>query len=306
MSIIIKKIFLICILLVLICISINIGYTDTTVLLIEKIPRVVSILLVGSGLSVAGLIMQQIVRNKFASPSTVGTMEFSCFGIMIGMILFQSTSIFGKISMSFLFAVFGTLLFLKILDYVKFTDSVFVPLIGIVLGKIVESVTTFFAFHFDIDHSLMMYTTGGFSNILQGRYEILYLQIPIIALAYYYSYHFTILGFGKTFTKNLGIDYNKYKYTGLVLISLIVSSSILTVGTIPYIGLVVPNIISILYGDNIKSNLFLTAYIGIVIVLVCDIISRLIAYPFEIPISTTMGVLGSAIFLYLLFKEFKE
>jgi len=78
---------------------------------------------------------------------------------------------------------------------------------------------------------------------------------------------------------------------------------ILTIGTIPFLGLIIPNIVSIFNGDNLKKNLSHTALLGAVFVLFCDILGRIVIFPYEIPIGLTVGVLGSGIFLYLLMRR---
>src|SRR5690606_35446730 len=87
--------------------------------------------------------------------------------------------------------------------------------------------------------------------------------------------------------------------SGLILVSIITGVVVITVGAIPFLGLIVPNIVSLYLGDNLSKTLAPTALLGALLVLICDVIGRILIYPYEIPISLIMGVFGSVIFLWL-------
>lgn len=139
--------------------------------------------------------------------------------------------------------------------------------------------------------------------IMKGRYELLFISIPLVIMAYIFANKFTIAGMGEDFAKNLGLNYKRVVNIGLIIVALITSTVVLTVGMIPFLGLIIPNIVSIYQGDHLKNTLSHTALLGAVFVLFCDILGRLIIYPYEISISLTVGVLGSGIFAYLLLRR---
>src|SRR5690554_3811068 len=188
-----------------------------------------------------------------------------------------------------------TLLFLQILRRIKFQNAIFIPLVGIMLGNIIDSITTFFAYKLNIIQSISAWLQGDFSMIIKGRYELLYISIPLLIVAFLYANKFTIAGMGEDFAANLGLNYNRVINVGVSIVALISSLVIITVGRIPFLGLIVPNIVTILQGDNIRKNIFHTALLGSIFLLFCDIIGRIIIYPYEIPISLTVGVIGSVI-----------
>lgn len=254
-------------------------------------------------MSICGLIMQQLTRNKFVSPTTAGTMDSARFGVLVSLMLFASAGPFVKISVAFIFALLGTFIFMKILERIKHKDVIFVPLVGLMFGNIVGSITTFFAYKNDLIQNMSSWLQGNFSLIIKGRYELLYISIPLLIIAYLYANRFTVAGMGEEFAINLGLNYKKVINVGLIIVAAISSVVLLTVGMIPFLGLIVPNIVSIYNGDNLKRNLPHTALLGAVFVLVCDILGRIIIYPYEIPIGTTVGVIGSGIFLYLLLRR---
>jgi len=275
---------------------------ETQIFLISRIPRLMAIILAGAGMSIAGLIMQSLSRNKFVSPTTAGTLDAAKLGIMISMLFFTNVTYTQQVIFSFAFALIGTIIFMQILDRIKFKDVIFVPLIGIMYGNILSSITTFFAYEAEIIQNISSWFMGSFTLIIAGRYELLYISIPAVILAYLYANKFTVAGMGEDFAKNLGLSYKFVLYSGLVLVAIISTSVVLTVGVIPFLGLIVPNIVSLYLGDNLRKTIPHTALLGIVFLLICDIIGRVIIHPYEIPVNVTVAVIGSAIFLIMLFR----
>lgn len=311
-----KKRYLLLILLVLSSVSVFVGVTELgpgdlwdlnseqqQVLLISRIPRLISIIVTGASLSIAGVIMQQLTGNKFVSPTTAGTMDFARLGILVAMFLFASSGPLTKMSVAFLFALGGTFLFMKILDHIRYKDTIFVPLVGLMLGNIISSLATFFAYQNDLIQNISSWLIGDFSMIIKGRYEFIYLSIPMLILAYLFANRFTIAGMSESFAKNLGLNYRQVVQVGLIIVAFITASVIITVGVIPFLGLIVPNIVSIFRGDHLKKNLPHTALLGANFLLFCDILGRIIIFPYEIPINVMVGVIGSAIFIYLLIRR---
>jgi len=269
---------------------------------ISRVPRLMAIILAGAGMSIAGLIMQSLSRNKFVSPTTAGTLDAARLGILISMLIFSHTAFIFKVIFSFAFALIGTLVFMQILDRIKFKDAIFVPLIGIMYGNILGSITTFFAYEADLIQNISSWLMGSFTLIIAGRYELLYLSVPAVILAYIYANKFTVAGLGEEFAKNLGLSYRQVLNIGLILVALISTTVVLTVGIIPFLGLVIPNIVSLYLGDHLRKTIPHTAVLGVVFLLVCDIAGRVIVHPYEIPVNVTVAVIGSAIFLTMLLR----
>ena len=276
--------------------------TETEIFLISRVPRLMAIILAGAGMSIAGLIMQSLSRNKFVSPTTAGTLDAVKLGIMISMLFFTNVTYTQQVIFSFAFALVGTMVFMQILDRIKFKDVIFVPLIGIMYGNILSSITTFFAYEADVIQNLSSWFMGSFTLIISGRYELLYLSVPAVILAYLYANKFTVAGMGEDFAKNLGLSYKFVLNIGLILVAIIATTVVLTVGVIPFLGLIVPNIVSLYLGDNLRKTIPHTAALGVVFLLICDILGRVVVHPYEIPVNVTVAVIGSAIFLIMLFR----
>jgi iron complex transport system permease protein len=273
------------------------------VMQISRIPRLISILIAGMGMSVIGLIMQQLARNKFVSPTTAGTTDSASLGVLVSLLLFPGAPPMVKILIAFAFALLGTMVFMRILSKVEFRDPILIALIGLMFGNVVGAATTFLALKYNLMQSVSSWLQGDFSIILKGRYEMLYISIPLIALAYLFANRFTIAGMGEHFAVNLGLKYKQIVNIGLVIVALVCAVILLTVGSLPFLGLIIPNIVSIYKGDNLKNSLAHTALLGAIFVLACDILGRILIYPYEISIGLMVGVIGSGIFLYLLLRR---
>lgn len=306
-----------CAVLVLAIISLFIGVSDVSlrtlfaaegnnavqILLISRIPRTLAIILAGMSMAVAGMIMQMLARNRFVEPSTAGTVESASLGILAVTMLAPETPVFGKMLVAALFALAGTALFLRILRQIPLRSVLIVPLVGIMLGGVISAITTFIAYRYDLMQSLNSWTTGDFSGVLRGRYELLWISFALTVMAYIAADRFTVAGMGEDFTTNLGLNYKKVVTLGLVIVSMVTAVVVVSVGMIPFLGLIVPNVVSMMMGDNMRRSVPWVAVLGAGLVLACDIAGRLIRYPYEIPIGTMMGVVGSALFLYLLLRR---
>jgi iron complex transport system permease protein len=273
------------------------------VLVASRIPRTLALVLAGSSMAVAGLIMQMLVRNRFVEPSTAGTVESASLGLLVVTMLAPQTPIFGKMLVAAAFAVAGTALFLRILREIPLRDVLLVPLIGIMLGGVIGAITAFFAYRYDLLQSLLAWTTGDFSGVLRGRYELLWIGFVFAIAAYLAADRFTVAGMGRDFTTNLGLNYRHVVSFGLIIVSLVTAVVVVTVGMIPFLGLIVPNVVSLMIGDNMRRSVPWVAVLGTIFVLVCDIIGRTVRAPYEIPIGTVVGVIGSILFLYLILRK---
>lgn len=275
---------------------------DIKLFLLSRLPRLMAIIITASILSINGLVMQTIVNNKFVSPSTTGIMDWAKLGVLVVLLFFHDAPIILKILVALLFALFGSYFFMKIIRIIGTKDNMLLPLIGIMLGSIVGSISTFFAFKFDLLQNISSWLQGNFSLISKGNYEIIYFGVPLLFVVYFYANLFTISGLGSRITTSLGLNHNKILSIGMLIISTTTAIVVVTIGSIPFIGLIIPNVISMIKGDNIKSTIFDTALLGSYFLLVCDLFGRLVYMPYEIPISVVVGVVGSFIFLYIILR----
>lgn len=280
----------------------NLSYLQKVVLFSTRIPRTVSLILAGSTLAVSGLLMQHITQNKFVSPSTAGTMASARFGVIISILFFSQASVIHKTLIAFTFALIGTLLFTSFLRTVKLKNSIMVPLVGLMFGNIISSLSSYLAVQYEVVQNASSWLQGNFALISSENYQLLFLTVPVLIVIYSFAHYFTIMGLGKDFSNELGISYAAFELIGIGLISLATASVILTVGSIPFVGIIIPNIISLKRGDHFGKVLFPTALLGALFLVVADIVSRVIIFPYEVPISIVVSVVGSVLFLYLLLR----
>lgn len=283
----------------------NWGNSEAPVFLISRIPRTVALILAGVGLSISGLIMQQISLNKFVSPTTAGTLDAAKLGILISMIALPGVASIYQMGFAFLFTVLASIVFMQMLRRIQHRSLIYIPLLGIMFGNVLAAIGTFFAYKYDIVQNMETWMIGDFSKILKGNYELIYISLPIVVLTYLYANKLTTLGLGKDMAKSLGINYNLIVLVGLICVSLTVSAVMITAGAIPFLGLIVPNIVSLFYGDNLKRSLPITALLGAILLLFSDIVSRLVIYPYEVPIGLTIGIIGGIMFLVFIRKRMR-
>lgn len=270
---------------------------------ISRIPRTASLILAGVGMSISGVIMQQMTQNKFVAPTTAGTLEAAKMGLLIFLIFIPTAGSAIKMILAFLFTFIASLIFLAIVRKIRYRNVVFVPLVGLMFGGIIGSISTFFAVRLNIVQDTNAWMMGDFSGILQGRYELIYLSLPAIIITYLYANKFTVVGMGEDFSRNLGLNYMAIMNIGLFCVSLTVSAVVITAGAIPFLGLIVPNVVSLLFGDNLKKTLPLVALSGAIFLLLCDIAGRVVIYPYEVPIGVTVSIIGAIIFLILIIRK---
>lgn len=269
-------------------------------LLVSRLPRLLAILCTGVGMSVAGLIMQQLCMNKFVSPTTGATIQSAQFGVLLAMLFMPADGIWGRSLFAFACAAIGTWIFVWFIQRIQFKDVIMVPLVGIMFGNIITGITNFLAFKFEMNQALATWLVGHFSMVLRGRYELVFLVVPLVIVAFMFANHFNIVGMGKDFSKNLGVPYNAVLVMGLTIAAFITASVVVTVGSISYIGLIVPNVVALFKGDKIRGTLADVALFGALFVLVCDIVARTVIAPYELPIELIVGIVGSVIFIGLL------
>ncbi len=275
------------------------------IFLVSRLPRLLAILCTGAGMSTAGLMMQQLCMNKFVSPTTGATISSAQLGILLALIFMPQSTLWSRALFAFGAAIVGTWIFVWFIQRIQFKDVVMVPLVGIMFSNVVGGITSYLAYEYEMTQALSSWLTGHFSLVLRGRYEIVYLVVPMVILAFIFANHFNIVGMGKDFSQNLGVHYHLVLFMGLTIAAMITASVVVVVGTISYIGLIVPNLVTMFKGDKIRGTLVDNALFGACFVLVCDMIGRVAIRPYELPIELVVGIVGSILFIGLLLYRLK-
>ena len=266
----------------------------------SRLPRLAALVLTGVGLSVCGVILQHIVRNKFVEPGTTGGLDAAKLGLLVSLVLAPSAGTPGRMLFALVFCFAAGLIFVLIIRRIQFKSTVLVPVIGLMYGGVLSAIAEFYAYRNNIMQSMQGWLLGDFSRVVQGSYEIIYLVLPIVALTYLYAHRFTLVGMGEGMATSLGLNYPATVALGLLLVAVTVSATVISVGAIPFVGLVIPNLVALRYGDNLGRTLPIVALSGASLLLACDILGRVLIYPFEVPIGLTAGSVGGVLFLALI------
>ncbi|MBC2682297.1 iron chelate uptake ABC transporter family permease subunit [Corynebacterium sp. 4HC-13] len=270
---------------------------------ITRVPRTIALVLAGAAMAMSGLVMQMLTQNRFVSPTTTGTTEWAGLGLLIVMALFPMASVMSRMVGAVIASFVGTMVFFLFLRRVSLRSSLVVPIIGIMLGAVVSSVSTFFALETDMLQSLGVWFAGSFTSVYRGQYEVLWIVLVVVIAVFIYADRLTVAGLGEDVATSVGLDYQRMLIIGTGLIAIATGVVTVVVGNLPFLGLIVPNIVSMLRGDDLRSNLPWVCLTGIAVVAVCDIISRIIISPFEIPVSVILGVVGAVVFITLIVRQ---
>ena len=300
---------------ILIIISISIGaanfhwgslFSDSDVislLLYSRLPRTIAIILTGATLAVAGMVLQIVLRNRFLEPNMVGATQSAALGVLLVSIYYPQAPQLTKMSCASVAALVGMTLFILLFRRLPAQRQIMIPLIGIIYGSIIEALVNFIGIETNTLQLLAVWFAGDFSAVLAGRYELLWLTGIMTIVIYVLADRLTIAGLGQNISISLGVNYVRMMWIALFTVAMITAIVVVTVGQIPFIGLVVPNIVSRLAGDRLRQNLPSVALLGANALLICDIIGRTIDPPYEVPVSMIFGIIGTIVFLYLLFKR---
>lgn len=270
---------------------------------ITRVPRTAALMLTGAAMSMAGLVMQLITQNRLVEPTTTGTIEWAGLGLIFVYLLFPAPTLVQRMTGAIIFSFIGTMIFFFFLRRVRLRSSLIVPIIGMMLGAVISAVSTFIGLLFQMTQNIESWFVGSFASIQVGRYEYLWLIVVVTILIFLYADRLTVAGLGEDVTKSLGLNYNKIVLIGTGLISFAVGIVAAVIGNLPFLGLIVPNIVSMYRGDDLRSNLPWVCVLGMGTITLCDIISRTIIMPFEVPVSLILGTVGAIVFIIILMRQ---
>jgi iron complex transport system permease protein len=270
---------------------------------ITRIPRTIALVLAGAAMAMSGLVLQLLTQNRFVEPTTTGTTEWAGLGLLAVMVLVPGASIVARMTGAVIAAFVGTMVFFLFLRRVSLRSSLIVPIVGIMLGAVVGSVSTSIALQTDMLQSLGVWFAGSFTSVLRGQYEILWIVALVGVAVFVVADRFTVAGLGEEVSTNVGLDYERIVLLGSALIAVATGVVTVVVGNLPFLGLIVPNIVSMVRGDDLRSNLPWVCLLGIAVVTVCDLVGRTVIMPFEVPVSLVLGVVGAVVFIALLLRQ---
>ncbi|WP_165243593.1 ABC transporter permease [Corynebacterium lizhenjunii] len=268
-----------------------------------RVPRTIALVLAGAAMAMSGLVMQLLTQNRFVEPSTTGTTEWAGLGLLTTMVLFPASTILERMIGAVLFSFVGTMVFFLFLRRVTLRSSLIVPIIGIMLGAVVSAVSSFFALTTNMLQQLGIWFMGSFTSVYTGQYEVLWLVLVVLIVVFLFADRLTVVGLGEEAATNLGLNYNRLLLIGTGLIAIATGVVTVVVGSLPFLGLIVPNVVSLVRGDDLRSNLPWVCLLGVGIVAACDLVGRIIIAPFEMPVSLILGVIGAVVFVVMIVRS---
>ena len=270
---------------------------------ITRVPRTAALLLTGAAMSMSGLVTQLITQNRMVEPTTTGTIEWAGLGLLVVYLVFPAPTLALRMTGAIVFAFIGTMVFFLFLRRVRLRSSLIVPIIGMMLGAVISAISTFTGLVFQMTQSIQNWFIGSFAPVQIGRYEYLWLILIITLVIFIYADRLTLAGLGEDVATSLGVNYNRIVIFGTGLIALAVGIVAAVIGNLPFLGLIVPNIVSMFRGDDLRGNLPWVCVLGMGVITLCDILSRTLIMPFEVPVSLILGTMGSVVFIVILLKR---
>lgn len=273
---------------------------------ITRVPRTVALMLTGAAMAMAGLVMQLITQNRLVEPTTTGTLEWAGLGLLTVYLLVPAPSLMMRMTGAIVFSFIGTMVFFWFLRSVKLRSSLIVPIIGLMLGAVISAISTFLGLFFRASQAIEGWFVGSFASVQIGRYEYLWVIIVVTVLIFLLANRLTLAGLGEDIATSLGVNYNQLMMIATGLIALSVGVVATVIGNLPFLGLIVPNLVSMFRGDDLRSNLPWVCLVGMGAILVSDLISRTIIMPFELPVSLILGTVGAFVFIMILLRQRKK
>lgn len=273
---------------------------------ITRVPRTAALMLTGAAMSMSGLVMQLITQNRMVEPTTTGTIEWAGLGLICVYLVVPAPTLVMRMTGAIAFSFVGTMIFFFFLRKVRLRSSLIVPIIGMMLGAVVSAVSTFVSLVFRMSQSVETWFVGSFAPVQVGRYEYLWLIVAVSICIFVYADRLTLAGLGDDVATSLGVNYNRIIIVGTAIISFAVGLVVSVIGNVPFLGLIVPNVVSMYRGDDLRGNLPWVCLVGMGTITLSDIISRTIIMPFEVPVSLILGTAGAVVFIIILLRQRKR
>ena len=284
---------------------------DAQVFFIARLPRVLAAALVGSGLAVAGVVFQALLRNPLAAPETLGVSIGATLGAMIVITFHIDVSVFGvpAIPVASFAGSAGALGIVYAIAAARRrgTSSTMLLLAGVALTALLGALVRFVQVLADY--------TDTFRSVrwMMGSLDVASYP-PIVAALVPTSVAFVMLAtlprvldlisMGAEAAESRGVDVRRAERLALVSASLSTGAAVSLAGPVGFVGIVVPHIVRLLVGATHRVVLPASALFGASFLVVCDLVARTAFGPVEMPVGTVTAVLGGPFFLWLLFRRF--
>lgn len=267
-----------------------------------RIPRTLAAVLAGCALSMSGAILQSVLNNSLAGPNIIGVNSGAGLFTVLIAAFFPASLYFTTIA-----AFTGALLAVFLVYFIARktgASRMAIVLSGVAVSSFIGAMTdTVLTLRPDTAISRAAFLIGGFSGITMDKLSFAGCFIVFaFVMALILGYDMNILNLGDESAKSLGLNVVKLRFMFLILAALLAGSAISFAGLLGFVGLIVPHVSRLLVGYDNRILLPVSALLGSVFTLLCDLLARVLFAPFEIPVGIIMSFLGGPFFIYLLIK----
>lgn len=287
-----------------------------------RIPRILAAIIAGAGLALSGLIMQTVLGNDLASPSTLGVSNAAVFGANLSIIGFAGgflstgnnltayttgINLYSTSLIAFLFSALSVLLILGLCRIRSFSPSV-VVLAGIAIGSIWTAATTVLQFY-ATDVGLSAAVIWSFGDLGRATYSSDLVMAVVVGLGFLYflfsSWKYNALLGGDDMAKTLGVHVELFRFVSLLIASLITAVCVSFLGIIGFVGIIAPHIMKRILGQDHRYLIPATLFAGVLLVVLSDTLSRAIGSGSALPVGAITSLLGAPFFLFIIFERKK-
>jgi iron complex transport system permease protein len=286
-----------------------------------RLPQALAAIVAGAGLSVAGVVMQSILRNPIASPFTLGVSNAGAFGAAVSVVVLgtgkmQSTVADAVIinnpymttTVAFLFCLLATGVILLI-SKIRGTSPEVMVLAGVALSSLFTAGTMFLQYFADDTQlaAVVFWTFGDVGRVNWVELEIM-TSVVLLAILFFIvnCWNYNAIDAGDETAKGLGVNVERIRLTSMVISALVSAVIVAFLGVIGFIGLICPHMVRRVIGDDQKYLIPGSALFGGILLLVSDTAARLIISPYVLPVSVLTAFMGAPAFIYLLLRGYKR
>ena len=284
------------------------------IILNYRLPKAITAILAGMGLSISGLLMQTLFRNPLAGPYVLGLSSGSSLGVAL---VIMGAVFIPALSSSLLLSSYGIVIasclgsFLVLLAVLfvsqRLRDTMSILIVGLMFGSFTTAfvgVLTYFSSAEQLQ-KFTFWSMGNIGNLSWTSIAILSVAVFIGLLLSIFSIKpLNALLLGENYAKSLGINYKKSKLIIILATSILAGSITAFAGPIAFIGLAVPHIAKLTFQSSNHTILFWsTLLFGAIIMLVCDIFTQIPGSDITLPINAITSIIGAPIVIWLLVKK---
>ncbi|MBG9582066.1 ferrichrome ABC transporter permease [Bacillus thuringiensis] len=273
-----------------------------------RLPRVIGAAVVGAAFAVAGAVMQGVTRNPLADAGVLGINAGAMFVVALSFAFFPHMPYSYLMIVSFIGAVLSTILIFIIGSA---TSGGLTPMrltiAGAVMAALLHSLSSGIAIYYDLSQDLAFWYAGGVAGV---KWEHLKFLVPIILITIVFA---TVLGrsislisMGDDVATNLGVKTNRTRILGMIIVVILAGVSVSAVGSIGFVGLVIPHIARKLVGVNYRLIIPMSAFLGAMLLVLADLGARTVNPPKELAIGIMVALVGVPFFLYIARKVGRE